>query len=127
MIMKGFIVGFLTALVIIMLVAIEWYDGYGVGRAYMYETLVGMDPTQKRIEANIRRLGGTSESGNGVTVSEPDLARLRVAVFVTTDGAIVVQSKRHGELLVLLPIVDHDKITWRCMVGPYKSAPGPCR
>lgn len=47
--------------------------------------------------------------------------------IILENGTIIVRGSVEGQLLVLVPKVEGDKVRWRCYVGPEKARPSNCR
>ncbi|HEX5055814.1 MAG TPA: hypothetical protein VFX02_04880 [Gammaproteobacteria bacterium] len=76
---------------------------------------------RESIAARIIELGSVENSGTNIQA--PADAGYKA---VTRDGAIILQG-RYGHVLVLTPSLDQGAVTWKCVGGPPKDMPRPCR
>ncbi len=108
--------------VVVLLVAaviIPQYSDYR-GYAETDQWLVQLRPLQEAIEANAIRK--KSLSGAGKEIAKPRLAHDNVTIFEVTDsGVILVKGGRDGQVLVLVPSFEAEKVVWRCVGGPAKD------
>jgi type II secretory pathway pseudopilin PulG len=126
-IMRCFLKGVLGAVLVLVLaaMAIPQYADYRA-RAETDMLLGQLHAVQQRIEA----VASEQKSFLGVAkgIAKPAFSRIEVTVFeITQSGAIIVKGGRDGQMLVLSPSFDAEKITWHCVGGPTKDMPAKCR
>lgn len=76
---------------------------------------------RESIAARIVELGSVENSGSNIQAPNDGSNKA-----VTRDGTIILQG-RYGHVLVLTPSLDQGAVNWKCIGGPPKDMPRPCR
>ena len=124
--MKCFITGMLGALLALIAAAllIPLYGDYR-SRAETSIWLSFSSAIKSQIAQNAIRDKTLSNSGHGVKI--PVEFRSSPVVTVTDSGIIIMQGKKYGQVLTLVPKLADNKVTWSCIGGPAKDVPPFCR
>ena len=126
--MKAFLYGAAGALLVLVAAAVivpQYADYRSRAETSAWLARLRAD-TLPAIEAAIRRSGRTAGAGDGI--APPDFGSDAPGrVEITTDGIVLLQGGRDGQLLVLMPQLLGDEVTWICRGGSAKAAPAECR
>jgi hypothetical protein len=125
--MKHFALGFVTALLLILIVIPQYSDYRHVAETQRW---VGeIRPVMERIEKNILKNASLVDANIGVDkmllsggeAKQPDVFE------ITRLGEIILRGGSHGQLLILIPAFEEGKVRWRCIGGPERIVPKTCR
>lgn len=115
--MKCFLFGVLGAILgffLAVFVSAQYSDYRAAAQSYNWR--VEVEPAQRQVEANAARIGGLS--GAGVGVGKPRFSQPGPERFeVSTDGLILMQGGVAGQLVVLVPSLGPEGLSWRCLGG----------
>ena len=124
--MKCFIKGIVGAFVLLLAAAviIPQYSDYR-SRLETSEWILNIGATKLAVAGNANRLRSLTNSGIGVKV--PGQMRSDPAITIMANGVILIRGKKFGQLLVIIPELSDNKVSWTCVGGSAKDVPPLCR
>lgn len=124
--MKCFIYG-ITGVLLTMAVLFVLRTQYGdyLAKVESDRWMTALGPLRKEVEEHAIERHSLNDSG--VNIHKPQLDK-NVEIFDVFDsGVIVVKGGRVGQLLLLVPTMSGQNVTWRCMVGGKDAMPVQCK
>lgn len=110
--------GFIVSLLLVLFLLPGYTDHSG--RIETDAVLPTLEPTKTKIEAAILQNKSLSGAGTGLASDVP-------GVLITTDGLIVYKGGSKGQLLVLIPSLQDEKVVWACKGGSNPDMPAACQ
>lgn len=122
--MKSFVYGISGFFVVLItyLAVLPLYSDYRV-KAETEGLVFKMEPLQRSLEDVLQKTGKFDSSLVSGILDKGDDPR----PIILESGTIIVRGSVEGQLLVLAPKVEGNKVRWRCYVGPEKARPSNCR
>lgn len=65
--------------------------------------------------------------GEAILESTYTLSFKTQALLVRSDGTLIVKAVGHGQVMVLIPIMENGSINWVCIGGSNDAVPPECR
>lgn len=78
---------------------------------------------RQAVESRILELGTVENSG--LNIQTP--AAQSYEAIVSREGIVILQGMQFGHVLVLMPSLNQDKVSWHCIGGPVKDMPLQCK
>lgn len=124
--MRCFFKGMFGAFLVLIAAAIIFplYADYR-SRAETSDWIRSIGATKFAVANNVTRLKSLTNSGVGVKA--PSGLRSNPSVTIMADGIILVHGKTFGQLLVIIPNLSDNKVSWTCVGGSAKDVPPLCR
>lgn len=127
---RGFWKGFALAIALVLLwflLVVPQYADYS-SAIQTSEILALLEPTRARVGERVLRAGTVAGSGAGLVI--PDWPESRIPIrfrHVTSDGVVIVQGAKKGQVVVLVPSLEGGKVVWVCVGGSARDVPSSCR
>ena len=125
--MKCFLLGMLGTLLILVAAAviIPQYSDY-TARVQTEEWLFLVKPILADIEKNAIQQNSLMNAGRNVNKEALQNANVNL-LEITETGVLILSGGRKGQVLILIPSLNAEQVTWRCIGGPAWIAPSGCR
>ena len=124
--MKLFLLGLIGSLLLIVVAAlvVSQYSDYRA-RAETDGWLAQIKPIQVIIEKNAIQQKSLMNAGKNV--NKETLQNLDVNFFEITETSILIlRGGREGQIIILIPSLTAEQVTWRCIGGPAQAIPSRC-
>jgi hypothetical protein len=118
--MKQFLIGLLWALsgVVATLILMPAYTDYRAASETSEWLSILRTTTQDEIAAYVKQ--NKTIVGANKSIQLPQMKGVTLAE-IRDDGSIFVKGGIEGQLIVLLPTIARDQVTWRCLGGSSKA------
>ncbi len=128
--MRCFFLGFAGFILAALLTSIA-FASYGdyTARASLAETQQSVAPLQTQIAEIIMTQNSIENAGAAL---DPPIAKQSYQntdfLKVSDDGTIIFRSRKHGQIIVLVPSLNSGAVGWKCLGSkPDKNLPVTCR
>ena len=127
--MKCFLLGILGALLFLTVAAliIPQYSDY-TARAETSKWFGQLWPILADIEKNAIQQSSLMNAGRNVIVDKDAFQNLKVNLIeITETGMVILRGGKEGQVIILIPSLDAEQVTWRCIGGPNRAVSPNCR
>jgi hypothetical protein len=126
--LRHFFSGFLTGIISLLLLLVWIYPLYSDYRA-VAETqrwLVEVRPIQITIQENALEAKSLSSAGHGVDGEMLKIPLDLDLLEITETGTIIMRGGRDEQVVILIPSLESEGVTWRCIGGSGRSVMRIC-